>query len=278
MVGLVSRPAILLQGACAALGRGEERFELVDIGLELGAGAMMALVGPNGAGKSTLLGLISGVIRPSSGRVHVCGLDPQLCQPRQLARRMAVVSEQPRLGFPFTVLEVVLMGRAPHVEGFRLETEADLEVAQKAMEDTEVSHLAGRVFDTLSSGERQRVIVARALAQEPQLLLLDEPAAFLDIKQETRLYDLLEELNGREGLTVVSVLHDLNLAAMYFEQVALLKGGRLVAVGSPEEVITYASIREVFETDVYVDRNHLTGRLNVAPLPGRIRMELAERG
>ena len=239
------------------------------IRLSIARAEMLAIVGPNGSGKTTLLRLMSGLVRADRGLVRVCGLDPARGARRDFARRVAAVGQSAALGFPFTVLEVVLMGRAPHVEGFRLESAADLEAAHRAMAATEIHELAGRQFDTLSSGERQRVAVARALAQEPELLLLDEPAAFLDIKQQTSLYDLLRDLNEATGVTVVSVLHDLNLASLYFARVAMLKRGRLEALGAPAEVITYKSIREVFDTDVYVDLNDLTGSLNVLPLPRR---------
>ena len=261
-------PAISVADLGFSYGEGEAGLE--GLTLEVPRGSMLAVVGPNGAGKTTLLGLLCGRLRPRAGSVVVCGLDPSGGDRRELARRVAVVGQQPALGFPFSVLEVVLMGRAPHVEGFRLEGPHDLEAAQLAMEATRVSGLAGRRFDGLSSGERQRVVVARALAQEPELLLLDEPAAFLDIKHETLLYDLLIEMNTERGLTVVSVLHDLNLAALYFERVAMLQAGRLVALGTPEEVVTYQRVREVFGTEVYVERNALTGRPNVLPLSSRV--------
>ncbi len=228
---------------------------------------MLAVVGPNGSGKTTLLRLIAGQLIPQHGSVSVCGVDPGRGDRRDLARRVAVVGHHGELGFPFTALEVVLMGRAPHVQGFRLESPEDLDAAQRAMRATEVAGLAARVFDTLSSGERQRVGLARALAQEPELLLLDEPAAFLDIKQQTRLYDLLTELNHSSGLTVVSVLHDLNIASLYFSRVAIVAAGAIYRVGTPEEVLSYQAIRDVFDTDVYVSLNDLTGKLNVLPLP-----------
>jgi iron complex transport system ATP-binding protein len=135
------------------------------------------------------------------------------------------------------------------------------------MDALDVTHLAGRVFDSLSSGERQRASVARALAQQPELVLLDEPAAFLDIKHQVELYDVLLSRSRTTGMTVVSVLHDLNLAALYFDEVAMIGGGRIFVQGAPDDVITYANVRAVFDTDVYVDRNHLTGHLNVLPLP-----------
>ncbi len=134
----------------------------------------------------------------------------------------------------------------------------------------DTAHLAGRVFDSLSSGEKQRVAVARALAQEPEVLLLDEPGAFLDIRHQVDLYDLLSEKARAEHLTVVSVLHDLNLAALYFDTVAMVAGGTIYAQGPADDVVTYANVRAVFETDVYVDRNDLTGKLNVLPLPASV--------
>jgi iron complex transport system ATP-binding protein len=240
---------------------------LHDIDLAVANGSMTAIVGPNGSGKTTLLRLLAGLLIPAEGELNVCGEPPALAVRREFARQVAVVGTQSLLGFPYSVLEVVLMGRAPHVEGFHLESDADLEAAAEAMEATDVVALSGRIFDTLSSGERQRVAVARALAQEPRLILLDEPAAFLDIKQQTVLYDLLAGLNEQREMTVVSVLHDLNFASLYFDQVVLLNRGRVHAAGAPEDVITYASVREVFETDVYVSMNDLTGKLNVLPLP-----------
>lgn len=240
------------------------------INLGVGKGGRLALVGPNGAGKTTLLRLMAGQVAPLAGRVTVAGLEPATANRRDLARKVAVVSAQALVGFPYTVEEVILMGRSPHVDGFRLENDRDLAVARAAMEAMDAAHLAARVFDSLSSGEKQRVAVARALAQEPEVLLLDEPGAFLDIRHQVDLYDLLSDKARAEQLTVVSVLHDLNLAALYFDRVAMVAGGTIYAQGDADEVITYANVRAVFETDVYVDRNHLTGKLNVLPLPAYV--------
>jgi iron complex transport system ATP-binding protein len=206
---------------------------------------------------------MAGLLRPAHGSITVCGIDPAGRDRRELARRVAMLGPQAPLGFPYTAIEVVLMGRAPHVEGFRLETERDLQAARAAMTATGVLDLAERQFDTLSSGERQRVAVARALAQEPELLLLDEPAVYLDIKQQTALYDLLEDLNARTALTVVSVLHDLNLASLYFRRVAMLKAGRCTpsAAGRGDHVsehprgVRYRRVR---------GSESLTGSLNVS--------------
>lgn len=246
---------------------GGDRHGVDDVSLQVERGSSLAIVGPNGSGKTTLLRLAAGELKAAAGSLQVCGLDPALAPRREVARRVAVVGAQPLVGFPYSVEEVVLMGRAPHVEGFRLESAQDLRIAREAMEAMDVLGLADRVFDSLSSGEKQRAAVARALAQQPELLLLDEPGAFLDIKHQVALYDLLRRRCVEGSLTVVSVLHDLNLAALYFERVAMLLRGKLFAFGTASDVITYANIRDVYETDVYVDRNHLTGQLNVLPLP-----------
>lgn len=250
-----------------ATGRSGAGLRLEGIDLAVERGASVALVGPNGSGKTTLLRLAAGELVPSAGRIEICGLEPSSSGRRELARRVAVVAAHATVGFGYTVEEVVLMGRAPWLEGYNLESDEDVEIARSAMQAMDVTHLAERVFDSLSSGERQRAAVARALAQQPELVLLDEPGAFLDIKHQVELYDVLLERSRAAGLTVVSVLHDLNLAALYFGHVAMLHGGRIFAQGPPDDVITYANVREVFDTDVYVDRNHLTGHLNVLPLP-----------
>jgi iron complex transport system ATP-binding protein len=245
--------------------QGAAGLRLENIGLCVEAGSSLAIVGPNGSGKTTLLRLAAGELTPSSGRIEICGLDPSRSPRRELARRVAVVAAHATVGFGYTVEEVVLMGRAPWLEGYALETDEDVDVARDAMRAMDVLHLSGRVFDSLSSGERQRAAVARALAQQPELVLLDEPGAFLDIKHQVELYDVLLGLSASKGLTVVSVLHDLNLAALYFDRVTMIHEGRIFAQGVPDEVITYANVCTVFETDVYVDRNHLTGHLNVLP-------------
>ena len=245
----------------------DSALSMRDVSLTVERGEMVAVVGPNGAGKSTLLRLMSGFLPPKNGRSLCCGLDPRSVRRQVFARRVAFVAAQTSLGFPYSVLEVVLMGRAPHVAGFKLESAADLDAAAAAMRATSTTELADRQFDHLSSGERQRVCIARALAQEPELLLLDEPGAFLDIRQTTAVYGILRRLNRGRGTTVVAVLHDLNLVSLYFDRVVMLKSGSVLAHGPPSEVLTYANVREVFETDVYVDRNTVTGTLNILPLP-----------
>jgi iron complex transport system ATP-binding protein len=244
-----------------------------DVSLTLRQGEMLGVIGPNGSGKSTLLRLLSGVLRPEAGAICVHGRPLAEYSPQARARAMAVVPQETAVEFPFSVMEVVLMGRSPHLGGFAFEGDRDLEVARTAMARTGVLEFAGRSIHELSGGERQRVIVARALAQEAPILLLDEPGAFLDIRHEVEIYDLLQDLQ-REGKSILTVLHDLNLAALYCDRVALLKAGRLVRLGPPSEVITYATVRDVYETEVYVDVNDITGAVNVLPLSRTYRARL----
>lgn len=247
-----------------------------EIEMSISAGETLGIIGPNGSGKSTLMRLLSGVLEPTQGEILLRGRPISAYTPNERAREVAVVPQETSIEFPFTVTETVLMGRAPHLGGFAFEGDRDLDAATAAMRRTGVLHLADRSLHELSGGERQRVILARALAQDAAILLLDEPAAFLDIRHEVEIYDLLHDLKN-EGKTVVSVLHDLNLAALYCDRVALVKNGRLVAIGPPAEVITYQRLTDVYEVDVYVDRNDITGAINVLPLSRRYRELLAQR-
>ena len=228
------------------------RPAIEDVSLTLADGEMMAIAGPNGSGKSTLLSLLSGIRHPSRGSVRLAGRDLGAHGRRELARRIAVVPQETAALFPYTVSETVLMGRTPHLHGLGLEGAHDVAVAARAMERTGVLELAARPIAELSGGERQRVIVARALAQEPQLLLLDEPITFLDLRHAIEILELIANLNRSEGLSVVAVLHDLTLAAMYFPRIAFLRAGRLAADGPPRAVITAATVRAVFDAEVEV--------------------------
>jgi iron complex transport system ATP-binding protein len=236
-----------------------------DISFSVERGEFLGIIGPNGSGKSTLLRLVSGVLPAWRGQIRVDGKPVSAYTRSELCRRIAVVPQETKIDFPFSVTEVVLFGRTPHLGGFGFEGDLDLQAAERAMARTQTSHLARRAITQLSGGERQRVIVARALAQEPRFLLLDEPGAFLDIRHEVEMYDLLRELQA-EGITILTVLHDLNLAALYCDRVALLDAGRLAQVGPPEEVLTYATLTRVYGTEIYVHKNDITGGLNVLPL------------
>jgi len=250
---------------------------LKDVSLRVEPGEVVGLLGPNGSGKSTLLKILSGILPHYGGSARVDGVEVRTARRRDLAAKLAVVPQETTFGFPFTVLQTVLMGRHPHLAGLAFETQRDVELARATLDRCGAAHLEARTIQELSSGERQRVVFARALAQEPRALLLDEPTSFLDIRHQTELYDLVRELATADGTAVLTVLHDLNLAAEYCDRIYLLRQGQVAAAGKTEEVFTYANLTAVFETEVYVDTNDLTGQLLVVPLSGRVRRELAEK-
>lgn len=242
---------------------------LSGVSLELHEGELLAIVGPNGAGKSTLLRLLAGTMKPWSGAVELGGRALDSYERRELARNVATVAQENSVAFGFTVLEVVLMGRAPHLGPFHLESARDLEIACDALNRFALLNLAGRRIQELSGGERKRVFLARALAQEPAIALLDEPTAFLDLRHIAEIFTRLRELSLSRRMAVVATLHDLNVAAVWADRVMLLKDGRTVAAGAPEEVLTTDNLRAVYETEVYVGRNPATGAIAVLPAPIR---------
>lgn len=225
---------------------------LVNLSVRVGSGEMVAVAGPNGSGKTTLLRLLSGTLRPRQGEV-VLDAEP-VCRLSRLAiaRRVAVLSQDTSVPFALTVRQIVMMGRIPYLRPLVGETRRDYEVAQQAMVATATDHLADRIFNELSGGERQRVLIAMALAQQPSLLLLDEPTVHLDINHQIEILELVRRLNREGGITVVGVMHDLNLAALYFDRVVLIDRGSIVASGRPAEVLVPETVQRVFNTSVQV--------------------------
>ena len=250
------------------------RRALDGVELESRPGEVVGVLGPNGSGKSTLVRILGGALARYEGSAAYEGREVREIPRRELARAIAVVQQEPGFSFPFSALEIVLMGRHPHLAGTAFESARDVELAQAALERCGAADLARRPIDELSSGERQRVVFARALCQEARFLLLDEPASFLDVRHQVGLYDVVRELVDERGCGAITVLHDLNLAAEYCDRIYLLRAGRVEAAGPTEEVFTYANLKRVFETELYVERNSLTGRLLVAPLPGRVQRGL----
>jgi iron complex transport system ATP-binding protein len=228
---------------------------LRDISFAVEQGEFLTLVGPNGAGKSTLLKLLLRFLLPSSGRIQFSGSPLATFSRAEIARRIAFVPQDREVHFSFTVEEIVLMGRSPHAQGRMFESAHDREIAAEMMRLTDISHLAGHPVGSLSGGERQRTFVARALAQQPEVLLLDEPNAHLDIAHQVEMFRLLVRLHENSRLTVISVSHDLNLAAMHSDRIAVLLSGGLAALGTPTEVLTERQIQSVFSTPVVVDQH-----------------------
>jgi iron complex transport system ATP-binding protein len=231
---------------------------LTDVSLEVQPGEIVAVLGPNGAGKSTLLGVMAGALETAKGVVRLFGEPTTTQDRRDIAKRVAFVTQSAEVAFGFTVREVVMMGRAPHQAGWMVPSAADVQVVDEAIAMCELHGLENRRVDALSGGEQKRVAIARAMAQSPKLLLLDEPGAFLDVRHQLALYDLLARLTAQK-LAVVLSMHDINAAAQYASRIALLKSGKLVGIGSVEEVLTYRRLRETFDADLYCGINDVTG-------------------
>jgi iron complex transport system ATP-binding protein len=227
-------------------------------------GEFVGLLGPNGAGKSTLVRLIAGLLAPASGEVRLSGLDPRRAPRRSVARVCALVPQEPKVAWPFTVREAVMMGRAPRQGLLALPTRFDQGAVEGALQACDLVHLADRRLDALSGGERRRVFFARALAQEPRVLLLDEPTAFLDLGHQVAAMRMAR-VAARGGLCVVAVLHDLNLAAAACDRVVVLAAGRVVADGPPGAILTADRVREVWGLPVWRGQNEATGAAVVLP-------------
>ncbi len=245
----------------------QDGLVLRGVSLELEAGELVGLIGPNGSGKTTLLRVLSGLLMPSRGEVYLDGQDVRAFHRRDIARRVAVVPQELVMPFAFSVYEMVMMGRTPHVQPILGAGPRDRQVVAEKMELTATSVLAERPFSELSGGEKQRVIIAMALAQEPDILLLDEPTVHLDINHQVEILELIKRLNRQANLTVLATMHDLNLAALYFDHLVLLDGGQVVASGSPAEVLREESIRQVFQADVQVQEHPTRHAPQVVVLP-----------
>jgi iron complex transport system ATP-binding protein len=239
---------------------------LSGVTLEVKPGDFVGILGPNGSGKTTLLKSISRVLKPHVGAILIDKDDIYSIKPVDVAKKMAVVPQDSSVGFNFSVMDVVLMGRNPHLGRFQMESPKDVEIAKKAMQLTNTWHLVDRQINELSGGERQRVIIARALAQEPQILLLDEPISHLDIINQLELMDLVKGLCDKKQLAVLAVIHDLNMAARYCTSIMMLKEGTVYAFGEVDKVLTTENIRNVFDVDAIVRKNAATNSLYVIPL------------
>jgi iron complex transport system ATP-binding protein len=232
---------------------------------QLRAGEIVGLVGPNGSGKTTVVRAVTGTVRLASGTLTVDGEDVAGLSAPALARRIAVVPQTPVLPERFRVLDCVLMGRTPHLRLLENESASDLAIARQAMIATDIWAIADRLIGEISGGERQRVVIARALAQQTPVLLLDEPTAHLDIGHQAAVLEMARDLCTRDGKAVLAIVHDLTLAAQYCDRLIMLHRGEIVAQGAPEDVVTPEVLREVYGTRAAVFPHPETGRPVVAP-------------
>jgi iron complex transport system ATP-binding protein len=237
-----------------------ERFQLADVTFDARAGEILAVIGPNSAGKTTLVRLVSKVVDPLRGEIRLDGRGLSALARWEIARIAAVVPQELPEAFPFNVDEMVLMGRYPHSPGTVFESEADRAVCREAMAATGVLEVARRPLAELSGGERQRAVLARALAQQPRLLLLDEPTAHLDLRHQAEAVALLRRLSRESGVTVVLVSHDLNLVAEVADRVLLLHAGRVERLGAPEDVLDESILSRVYGCTIEVDKHPTTRR------------------
>jgi iron complex transport system ATP-binding protein len=239
---------------------------LDDVTATVERSGLVGILGPNGSGKTTLLRLLGGLLSPTRGRVFLQGVDLHTLRRRDVARRMAIVPQETQLAFEYSVLEMAMMGRYPHLGAFEIEGPEDLEIARNALRATGTLHLQTRLFNTLSGGEKQRVVIASALAQRPEVLLLDEPTASLDLAYQLGIRSILRKLNHDQGLTIVVSTHDLNLAAGMCRDLILLDRGRVLAAGPTESMLDPALIRELYDVEVDVSNNLKAGQLTVVPI------------
>ncbi len=242
-----------------------------DVSFSAGAGEFFMIIGPNGAGKSSLLKLIAGIEKAQSGQITILGKPKERYSAGELAKVVALVSQQAPIDFPFSVAETVLMGRSPHLGLLGIEGKKDYELAMEAMSFTGVRQFAERRLDQLSGGERQRVMIARAICQEPEIILLDEPTTALDPAHQLKVMDLMEKFRQEKKTTVIMVSHDLNLAALYSDRLLLMKNGKVVVIGTPSEVFVSEFMEKSYDCDLLIDENPLGNVPRVMPIPEKFK-------
>jgi len=250
---------------------------LKDIDINFKRGDFIGIIGPNGSGKSTLLKNLSRSLKTESGIIY---LDKQVLteySSKELAKKMAVVPQDCQISFNFSVYDVIMMGRHPYQKKWSRVQQSDKKIVSEVMQVTDTAELKDKKINELSGGERQRVIIARALAQKPEILLLDEPTASLDINYQGEIYDLLKHLNSSMNLTIITVSHDLNLTAQYCKKLILLDEGKIFASGSAEEVLTEEHIKEVYDTEVMIKSNPLSNRPFITLIPSFDKNEISEQ-
>ncbi|MBU2541162.1 MAG: ABC transporter ATP-binding protein [Candidatus Omnitrophica bacterium] len=241
----------------------KDKVVLKDISFEVGEGEFLGIIGPNGSGKTTLLKSLSGIIKPFKGKVLLNNRDVYKMSLREIARACAFVSSDTSIAFPFSVLDIVLMGRIPHIKNLGGYSKNDIRIVRESLELTDSTAFINRPIYTLSAGERQRVFLAKMLAQEPRVVFLDEPTTHLDIGHQIQILSLLKRFNQQGKFTIVVVLHDLNLASEFCTRLILLNNGKIEKAASPEEVLTYEIIEKVYNTLVIVSKNPVSSKPHI---------------
>jgi len=248
------------------------RSILRDVSLNVPSGGWLGLIGPNGAGKTTILRAIAGLV-PSHGELLIGDARGHALRPRERARLVAIVAQRPSLPAAMNVADYVLLGRSPYIRYFDTETRSDMDAAARALERLDIGEFADRALGTLSGGEQQRVVLARALAQATPVLLLDEGTAALDVGSQQHVLEIVSELRDEHGITVISAMHDLTLAAQYADEVVLVAGGRVVETGIPEVVIREDLVRSAYGAEVRITRDE--DGIIVSPVRARRRSRSA---
>ena len=238
---------------------------LNDINISIEKGKFYSILGPNGSGKTTLLKLLSKILPLEKAHIFLENKDIINISAKALSKRIAVVPQSTEIEFDFSVEDIVLMGRSPHIARFSKESNKDIEIAENAMKVTNTYKLKNKSINALSGGERQRVVVARAIAQDTEIILLDEPISHLDIHHQVEIMNQIKALNKEKNITIIAVLHDINLAAAYSDYMILMKEGKVHSSGIPEEILTEKSMKEVYELEVYISKNPRTGKLFLMP-------------
>jgi len=246
-----------------------DKIILSDVSFAVTKGEFFVIIGPNGAGKTSLLKIIAGLEKTQQGSVVVRGKNVRDYTRRSISQVLAIVPQQIEVGFPFSVSETVIMGRTPHLGILGMEGKEDFKIAQDAMNFTDVAHLADRKLYQLSGGELQRVIIARAICQQPEIILLDEPTTALDPAHQLKIMDLMEKFRREHGTTIIMVSHDLNLASMYGDRLLLLKEGTVIKTGDPKEVLNKELLEESYGCQMQVDESPLGQVARVTPIPNK---------
>lgn len=255
----------MLSFSHAAVGYGE-KLVLKDVSFEVKKGEYVALIGSNGAGKSTLIKCVSGLLPLADGKIEICGKDLRRIKAKERARMVAVVPQSYYVDYDFSVEDIVMMGRNPYLDLRHRETKEDREIAERAMRMTGTEIFRNRYYNELSGGERQRVILARAITQQPQIILLDEPTSALDLHHQIEVMELIRELNEKEGITVMAVLHDINLASRFCSRIVMLKDGIVSADGTPQEIINRRDMEELYNMKILVRENSLLNKPEIIPI------------